>query len=378
MDKESALDSRRKFGQKLQDLRESLGISVEALAQTTRISQPFIKALEDGEFENLPGQVFGRGFVRSLIKTMGANEREWTEAYNDACGPASNLEGFGRGSIGRGVSGRHYAAETLPRSPWTPKSPRSPKITGGRRGSKRTRYSGNSKGLKSLTRILPLWVAGPVTGIVILLTLGLTFTLFGNRGYLGKMGASRPVTQFWSFLKSSPQNRQDLHLPPPDSKTTSVAKQPLGEFGSTLSQDQTQKPAALRPPLVLTNEDRPSSSSKSAMTMVKGMTPAIGAPLDTLAKALDRPAGELSDHVFQSGAQNITLVVVETAKVKIGFDGSSMKVIELKPETYRYQFNDRADLLIYDAGAIRIQYNGKDLGTLGQKGRIRRITLKPE
>jgi hypothetical protein len=217
---------------------------------------------------------------------------------------------------------------------------------------------------------------------VIILLLGLGFTLFGSGGYLGQVGSSRPIAQFWSYLKSPPQNRPDLQVKTPEHNTLSLEKQTLGEFGSAPSKEQvqvqSQKPVALRPPLIIANEEHQTSSPLSARTMVKGMTPAIAAPLDSLVQALNGPPGELPDQVFQSGAQNITLLVVETAKVKIGFDGSSMKVIELKPETYRYQFKDRADLLIYDAGALRIQFNGKDLGTLGQKGRIRRITLKAE
>ena len=64
-----------KLGSMLTELRERCGYSIERAAVATRISPPFIQALEKGELVEFPGNVFGRGFihptcVRSISKTL--------------------------------------------------------------------------------------------------------------------------------------------------------------------------------------------------------------------------------------------------------------------------------------------------------------------
>ena len=55
-----------RFGAIFRAARESSGFTVERAAMATRISQPFIEALERDDFDKLPGAVFGRGFIRNL------------------------------------------------------------------------------------------------------------------------------------------------------------------------------------------------------------------------------------------------------------------------------------------------------------------------
>ena len=77
-------EERIQFGQKLREARLSVGLSDEDLIHQTRISPQFIEALEKGEFENLPGRIFGRGFVVSIAKAIGGESSEFVEAY-DQC-----------------------------------------------------------------------------------------------------------------------------------------------------------------------------------------------------------------------------------------------------------------------------------------------------
>ncbi|HEY1659481.1 MAG TPA: helix-turn-helix domain-containing protein [Candidatus Sulfotelmatobacter sp.] len=68
------------FGEKLRRQREHRGISLEAVANTTKISTRMLRALEEEHFDQLPGGVFNKGFVRAYARQIGLNEQE---AIND-------------------------------------------------------------------------------------------------------------------------------------------------------------------------------------------------------------------------------------------------------------------------------------------------------
>jgi len=68
------------FGEKLRKQREERGVTLEALANTTKISTRMLKALEDEHFDQLPGGVFNKGFVRAYARQVGLDEEQ---AIND-------------------------------------------------------------------------------------------------------------------------------------------------------------------------------------------------------------------------------------------------------------------------------------------------------
>ena len=63
--------SREDFGLLMRELREKAGFTIEEVSVATRISYNYIEALESGKFEELPGVVFVKGFVKNLVKTYG-------------------------------------------------------------------------------------------------------------------------------------------------------------------------------------------------------------------------------------------------------------------------------------------------------------------
>lgn len=69
------------FGDKLRREREMRGITLEEIAESTKISKRWLKALEDEEFEVLPGGVFNRGFVRAYARFLGINEEQAVADY---------------------------------------------------------------------------------------------------------------------------------------------------------------------------------------------------------------------------------------------------------------------------------------------------------
>ena len=69
------------FGRELQLEREQLGVPLEAVADGTKVSLRFLRALEAGDIASLPGGVFQRGIVRNYCKYLGLNEQEWLTRF---------------------------------------------------------------------------------------------------------------------------------------------------------------------------------------------------------------------------------------------------------------------------------------------------------
>jgi cytoskeletal protein RodZ len=69
------------FGEKLRKQREQRGIALDAISNTTKISTRMLRALEEEHFDQLPGGVFNKGFVRAYARQVGLNEEEAVSDY---------------------------------------------------------------------------------------------------------------------------------------------------------------------------------------------------------------------------------------------------------------------------------------------------------
>jgi cytoskeleton protein RodZ len=73
------------FGEDLRRAREERGVAVEAICEATKVSPKHIRALEAGEFADMPGGVFRRGFVRSYLRVLGLDEGDWMPRFEQSC-----------------------------------------------------------------------------------------------------------------------------------------------------------------------------------------------------------------------------------------------------------------------------------------------------
>ncbi|HJW99102.1 MAG TPA: RodZ domain-containing protein [Terriglobales bacterium] len=62
------------FGDKLRREREMRGVSLEEIAESTKIGTRSLRALEQEDFEKLPGGIFNKGFVRAYSRFLGIDE----------------------------------------------------------------------------------------------------------------------------------------------------------------------------------------------------------------------------------------------------------------------------------------------------------------
>jgi cytoskeletal protein RodZ len=69
------------FGEKLRKQREQQGIALDAISDATKINTRMLRALEDEHFDQLPGGVFNKGFVRAYARHVGLDEEEAIADY---------------------------------------------------------------------------------------------------------------------------------------------------------------------------------------------------------------------------------------------------------------------------------------------------------
>jgi len=101
--------ARGNFGERLKRERELREVTLEEITQATRIGPRFLEALENEEWEKLPGGVFNRGFVRSIAHYLGLGEEAFLAEYDLAYGTHADQ-----------LAQKHAQKfeERIPQTPW--------------------------------------------------------------------------------------------------------------------------------------------------------------------------------------------------------------------------------------------------------------------
>lgn len=73
--------TRTLFGEHLKREREMRGVTLEEISAATRISIRFLEALEKERWDQLPGGIFNRGFIRTVARFLGLNEESLIAEY---------------------------------------------------------------------------------------------------------------------------------------------------------------------------------------------------------------------------------------------------------------------------------------------------------
>ena len=69
------------FGTELQQERLKRDVSLDSIAEATKVAPRYLRAMEDGDYSKLPGGVFNRGIVRSYCRYLGLPEDEWLQRF---------------------------------------------------------------------------------------------------------------------------------------------------------------------------------------------------------------------------------------------------------------------------------------------------------
>jgi cytoskeletal protein RodZ len=87
--------------------RKRAGVSLEHIAQITKISSRFLQAIEGEQFEQLPGGIFSTSYLRQYAEAIGYDEAALVAYYNQKMNPSEpiskgpQIETVSRGLLGR-------------------------------------------------------------------------------------------------------------------------------------------------------------------------------------------------------------------------------------------------------------------------------------
>jgi cytoskeleton protein RodZ len=75
------------FGARLKRERDQRKITLDDVSIATKIAPRFLVALEGDQFDQLPGGIFNKGFVRSYARHLGLDENQIIADFVAACAP---------------------------------------------------------------------------------------------------------------------------------------------------------------------------------------------------------------------------------------------------------------------------------------------------
>jgi len=420
------LDPRRvEFGKELMQAREKAGMSVESLAQATRISRQFIENLEKGMAAGLPGDVYVRGFVKAIARTVGLDPAAMVARYAECM---VDVEPVAPRTGARTVA-RKAAAVTqqqpVPRetqSLTVAADPDAPLLDAPRQQVGWSRFNvfpGGRQGFfvaagAALVAVVvvvawrvqsPAIVEGPET--VDAADVGdepqrdaLTSDP-GAEGLVARDGSVDDLAPLGGLGETSVDGTDALtsrEIVPLEAVANvdavpAAITQPAVEVSEAVPAVPDEKPVRVA---AEAQPEQPKKRKKSpeevslvaekpaevvavqpvaAAPEVASVTPPPTTEVDSEESAPATERFEGSTGLTPGGEQVLELKVRETVKIRMAIDSTSPETNELKPDNYRFNFLSRAELLIFDAGAVEIAFNGRTLGALGGSGRVRRLTF---
>jgi len=88
----------------LATIRQNRGISLEQIAESTKITIRSLKAIEDGDFGKLPGGIYNTSYIRQYARAIDFDEAELLAFYRAQIGiPGGGPEEAGARRKGKDV-----------------------------------------------------------------------------------------------------------------------------------------------------------------------------------------------------------------------------------------------------------------------------------
>jgi cytoskeletal protein RodZ len=74
-------DSARRLGDILRETRIAKGLELSDVAEVTHVRKEYLKALDEGRYQDLPEDVYARNFVRLYAQTLGISDTQLLEKF---------------------------------------------------------------------------------------------------------------------------------------------------------------------------------------------------------------------------------------------------------------------------------------------------------
>ena len=87
----------------LATIRRNRGISLEQIAESTKINIRSLRAIEGGDFKKLPGGIYTTSYIRQYAQAIDFDEGELLAFYRTRMSVTSSSESASRSHNGNGV-----------------------------------------------------------------------------------------------------------------------------------------------------------------------------------------------------------------------------------------------------------------------------------
>lgn len=336
-------------GYSLKVVRERKGLALADVSARLRIRRPYLEAIEDGRFTELPGAVYVSGFLRQYAEFLGLDPDQVLKSY--------------QGESDGAALHRPVLNFPLPRP-----EERTPR----------------------------LWL---VVGALVLA--GIAYALWYRHQEALRIGHEliEAVPSRLADLVPSPQPiapaAPPVVLPPPVATAPSTpapsaavpsttAPAPVAPPPAVAQAPASAVPApvapAVAPPPAVSAAPPAATTVPQPQTQTQPQTQQPAAQAQTPAPALPAPAvASTSNYGAESG--RIRLEAVAPAWIQVRGPNNEQVFTRLLNAGERYQVPDRAGLTLLtgNAGGVRIVVDGQTLAPLGNEGEVKRgIQLDPE
>lgn len=304
------------FGEKLKQEREKRKMTLEQISASTKIGTRLLQALEEDKFDQLPGGIFNKGFVRAYSHCLGLDEDQTVAEYLEASGDAPPP----RTEIPIREDEARENEEHL------------------------RRLEASSQG--SLHRVPWGWFAAFLLIIAIALSL-------------------------WNRHQRE-QARQSLHATPtsseqlPASQASGVASGATSGATSSTAADVSSK-TTVNPDAASPNATSPGTGGESASGANFGANPGASGN-----------AGSATGSASMPGEFNVVVHAREESWVEITADGKAIPS-ELLPAGSERTVRGQREIVVKagNAGGVDFRFNGKKLDTGGQYGEVKTLVFGP-
>ncbi len=343
------------FGNKFRKARESKKLSLDDVSNVTKIGSRMLKAIEEEDFEQLPGGVFNKGFIRAYAKQLGLDPEE---AVSDYLACLAQVSSHGLNSDRRSGTDRRKVP-VASNSKTHPKAEASVEIEEELPHLQLPRAEDiRSKPKEYLDR--------PSSGIP-WLTIAIILVIVSA------------TALFW--VRHSRRERTARVLPPAitvgesaPSGSTAVLPQPVSE--QTVSPAPTVKPESPSATTKLQNGTQPPASRSSA--------PALSAPANSSQATLTYSDGEDTGAVTKpapkpAGKMSLVIRASENSWISITSDGQPVTQETLiAPAHTMVHANREIKVRVGNAGGVTFSWNGQDIPAQGAEAEVKTLVFDAE
>lgn len=333
-----------KLGELLKTEREKKGLSLHEIGMSLKINPKILKAIEDGNPNDLPAKTFLRGFIKSYAQYLRLDVKEILDMFQAEYGSTRPEE--------------PQKAQQVPAEAPTPVVAASPKYE------------------KSLKR--PDDAALPVSNNNRIYTILVAILLLTLIAFVAKMmDKYQKESRVATTDTAAPAESTTTTLPAATALTeTEALSTPISTTTTTLAGGITTTTlAAVAPPSSTTT----STTTTTTTTTMKVTTTTLRAAVPVTTTSTTTTTTLAGGTTTTTMKAALTEVIVEALnRVKIRFSlngGQKWDTIELSPDqVHTFRSKTTVELEISDGGAVNLIVNGRDRGVPGTIGRPIKLT----